>query len=159
MLGPSSPPTITAGGSIRAAKTRGAWCNRPFASCGDIHRARVGRARSVSAPVSVSSTVGRCCLGSASAWNPPSLRRRPANALARCVRRAGPSAHHAPAKLGCRGMVMVTLKINGKSHTVDASADMPLRWVLRSHHTPRCRSDHPKQRKAPNEQTHDEGRR
>ena len=26
---------------------------------------------------------------------------------------------------------MVTLKINGKSHTVDASPDMPLLWVLR----------------------------
>jgi aerobic-type carbon monoxide dehydrogenase small subunit (CoxS/CutS family) len=27
---------------------------------------------------------------------------------------------------------MVTLKINGESHTVDASPDMPLLWVLRS---------------------------
>src|SRR5260370_39399340 len=27
--------------------------------------------------------------------------------------------------------IMVTLKINGKSHTVDASPDMPLLWVLR----------------------------
>ena len=26
---------------------------------------------------------------------------------------------------------MVTLKINGKSHTVDASPEMPLLWVLR----------------------------
>ena len=26
---------------------------------------------------------------------------------------------------------MVTLEINGKSHTVDASPDMPLLWVLR----------------------------
>ena len=26
---------------------------------------------------------------------------------------------------------MVTLNINGKSHTVDASPDMPLLWVLR----------------------------
>jgi Aerobic-type carbon monoxide dehydrogenase, small subunit CoxS/CutS homologs len=26
---------------------------------------------------------------------------------------------------------VVTLKINGKSHTVDASPDMPLLWVLR----------------------------
>jgi len=26
---------------------------------------------------------------------------------------------------------MVTLKINGESHTVDASPDMPLLWVLR----------------------------
>lgn len=26
---------------------------------------------------------------------------------------------------------MVTLKINDKSHTVDASPDMPLLWVLR----------------------------
>jgi len=28
-------------------------------------------------------------------------------------------------------MAMVTLRINGKSHTVDASPDMPLLWVLR----------------------------
>src|SRR5258708_19817434 len=28
-------------------------------------------------------------------------------------------------------MVMITLKINGKSRTVDASRDMPLLWVLR----------------------------
>jgi hypothetical protein len=28
---------------------------------------------------------------------------------------------------------MVTLKINNKSHTVDASPDMPLLWVLRGH--------------------------
>ena len=27
--------------------------------------------------------------------------------------------------------IMVTLKINGESHTVDASPDMPLLWVLR----------------------------
>src|ERR1700730_13814550 len=28
-------------------------------------------------------------------------------------------------------MVMVTLKINGKAHTVDAPSDMPLLWALR----------------------------
>src|SRR5438105_15540340 len=28
-------------------------------------------------------------------------------------------------------MLMVTLRINGKSHTVDASPEMPLLWVLR----------------------------
>src|SRR5215831_21407813 len=28
-------------------------------------------------------------------------------------------------------MIMVTLEINGKSHTVDAAPEMPLLWVLR----------------------------
>jgi len=37
----------------------------------------------------------------------------------------------AAAQVGGTQVVMVTLEINGKSHTVDASPDMPLLWVLR----------------------------
>src|SRR5437588_40059 len=39
---------------------------------------------------------------------------------------SGPGAVNAPG-----GVPMVTLRINGKSHTVDASPEMPLLWVLR----------------------------